>query len=54
MLIELGHFALILALVFAFLQVALPTIGLLKGGFSLAQLSRPMLWAQFFWILWHL
>ena len=51
MLIELGHFALVLALVFAFLQVALPTVGLLRGSFSLAQLSRPMLWAQFFWVL---
>ncbi len=51
MLIELGHFALILALAFAFLQVALPTVGLFRGNFSLAQLSRPMLWAQFFWIL---
>jgi len=51
MLVELGHFALVLALAFAFLQVVLPTIGLIKGDFSLAQLSRPMLWAQFFWVL---
>lgn len=51
MLVELGHFALVLALAFTFLQVVLPTIGLIKGDFSLAQLSRPMLWAQFFWVL---
>jgi cytochrome c-type biogenesis protein CcmF len=51
MIIEIGHFALILALAFALLQVTLPTIGLVKGDFSLAQLSRPMLWAQFFWTL---
>ena len=51
MLVELGHFALVLALAFTFLQVILPTIGLIKGDFSLAQLSRPMLWAQFFWVL---
>lgn len=51
MIVEIGHFALVLALAFACLQVILPTVGLLKGGFSLAQLSRPMLWAQFFWTL---
>ena len=51
MLIEIGHFALILALVFALLQVALPTLGLIKGNFALIQLSRPMLWMQFFWLL---
>ena len=51
MLVELGHFALVLALAFTCLQVVLPTIGLIKGNFSLAQLSRPMLWAQFFWVL---
>jgi cytochrome c-type biogenesis protein CcmF len=51
MIIEIGHFALILALAFALLQVTLPTIGLVRGDFSLAQLSRPMLWAQFFWTL---
>ncbi|WP_428086056.1 heme lyase CcmF/NrfE family subunit [Candidatus Thioglobus sp.] len=51
MIVEIGHFALVLALAFTVLQVALPTVGLLKGNFALAQLSRPMLWAQFFWTL---
>ena len=51
MLVELGHFALVLALAFACLQTVLPTIGLLRGNLALAQLSRPMLWAQFFWTL---
>ena len=50
MLVELGHFALVLSLAFACLQVILPTIGLLRSNLALAQLSRPMLWAQFFWI----
>jgi cytochrome c-type biogenesis protein CcmF len=50
MLVELGHFALVLSLAFACLQVVLPTIGLLRSNLALAQLSRPMLWAQFFWI----
>lgn len=50
MLIETGHFALILALVFAILQVMLPTLGLVRGNFALSQLSRPLLWGQFFWI----
>ncbi|MBE8158998.1 MAG: heme lyase CcmF/NrfE family subunit, partial [Betaproteobacteria bacterium] len=51
MLPEIGHFALILALVFAVLQVALPSVGLLRANFALAQLSKPLLWMQFFWIL---
>lgn len=56
MLPEIGHFALILALVFTILQVALPTLGfinspLIRSNFALLQLSRPLLWAQFFWIL---
>ncbi|MBC8494181.1 MAG: heme lyase CcmF/NrfE family subunit [Candidatus Thioglobus sp.] len=51
MIVEIGHFALVLALTFACLQVILPTVGLFKGDFSLAQLSRPMLWAQFFWTI---
>ena len=51
MLVELGHFALVLALAFSCLQVVLPTIGLFRGNLALAQLSRPMLWAQFFWTL---
>ncbi len=51
MLPEIGHFALILALVFAVLQVALPTLGLVRGNFALSQLSKPLLWMQFFWIV---
>jgi len=51
MLIEIGHFALILALVFAVLQVILPTFGIIRGNFSISQLSRPLLWVQFFWIV---
>ena len=51
MLIEIGHFSLILALSFALLQVVLPTLGLIKGSFSLSQLARPMLWMQFSWLL---
>ena len=51
MLIEIGHFALILALVFALLQVILPTLGLIRANIALSQVSRPLLWMQFFWIL---
>jgi cytochrome c-type biogenesis protein CcmF len=51
MLPEIGHFALILALVFTLLQVALPTLGLVQSNFSLSQFTRPLLWGQFFWIL---
>ncbi len=51
MLVEVGHFALVLSLAFACLQVLLPTLGLLRGNIALSQLSRPLLWGQFFWIL---
>lgn len=51
MLPEIGHFALILALIATILQVALPSIGLMRGNFALTQLTRPLLWMQFFWIL---
>jgi cytochrome c-type biogenesis protein CcmF len=51
MLIEIGHFALVLALVFSVLQVILPTIGIAKHDAVLSGLSRPLLWMQFFWIL---
>jgi cytochrome c-type biogenesis protein CcmF len=51
MIVEIGHFALVLALVFTLLQVALPTAGMVTGNFTLAQLSKPMLWAQFFWTI---
>ncbi len=51
MLIEIGHFALVLALVFAVLQVVLPTIGIIKHDTTLSGLSRSLLLMQFFWIL---
>ncbi len=51
MLIEVGHFALILALVFSFLSVTLPSIGLYQNRTALAQLIKPLIWGQFFWIL---
>ena len=51
MLIEVGHFALILALVFSFLSVVIPSIGLHQNRIALAQLTKPLIWGQFFWIL---
>ena len=51
MLIEVGHFALILALVFSFLSVTIPSIGLYQNRTTLAQLIKPLAWGQFFWIL---
>ncbi len=51
MLIEVGHFSLILALVFSFLSVVLPSIGLYQNRITLAQLTKPLIWGQFFWIL---
>ena len=50
MLIEVGHFALVLALIFSVLLVVLPSIGLYQNKFSLAQLSKPLVWVQCFWI----
>ena len=40
MLVEIGHFALILALVFALLQVSLPILGMVKNNVALAQLAK--------------
>ncbi|RUA04154.1 MAG: heme lyase NrfEFG subunit NrfE [Gammaproteobacteria bacterium] len=51
MLPEIGHFALILALIVTIGQVVLPSIGLVRGNFALTQLSRPLLWMQFFWLI---
>ncbi|SFV88746.1 Cytochrome c heme lyase subunit CcmF [hydrothermal vent metagenome] len=51
MLPEIGHFALILALIATVLQVALPSVGLWRGNVALTQLSRPLLWMQFFWLI---
>ncbi len=50
MLTEIGHFALILALISALLQVVVPTLGLWRSNFVLSQLSKPLVWMQFFWI----
>ena len=46
MLVEVGHFALILALAFALLQVSLPTLGIIKNNTALTQLAKPLLWGQ--------
>ncbi len=51
MLIEAGHFALILALVFALFQTLLPAVGILMRQSVLIQLARPLVWAHFFWSL---
>jgi cytochrome c-type biogenesis protein CcmF len=51
MLPEIGHFALILALMATVLQVVLPSVGLWRGDFALTQLSKPLLWMQVFWVL---
>jgi cytochrome c-type biogenesis protein CcmF len=48
MLIEIGHFALVLALIFSVLLMVLPSIGLYQNKSSLAQLSKPLVWAQGF------
>ena len=50
MLIEIGHFALVLALIFSILLVVLPSIGIYQNIPSLAQLSRPLVWGQCLWI----
>jgi cytochrome c biogenesis factor len=43
MLPEIGHFALILALMATVFQVVLPSVGLWRGNFALTQLSKPLL-----------
>jgi len=50
MLIEIGHFALVLALIFSILLMVLPSIGIYQNKSSLAQLSKPLVWGQCFWI----
>ncbi len=50
MLIEIGHFSLVLALIFSVLLMVLPSIGLYQNKSSLAQLAKPLVWAQGFWI----
>ena len=54
MLPEIGHFVLILALMATVLQVVLPSVGLWRGNFALTQLSKPLLWMQFFGFWCHL
>ncbi len=51
MLVELGHFALILSLVFALMQAVVPTIGFINNNTNLKQLTKPFVWGQLFWIL---
>ena len=50
MLIEVGHFALVLSLIISVLLIVVPSIGLYQNKSSLAQLARPLVWAQGFWI----
>ncbi|SFV69712.1 Cytochrome c heme lyase subunit CcmF [hydrothermal vent metagenome] len=50
MLIEIGHIALILTLVFISLQIILPSIGLYRHQNNLILLAKPLLWASFFWV----
>ena len=50
MLIEVGHFALVLSLIISVLLIVVPSIGLYQNKTSLAQLARPLVWAQGFWI----
>ena len=50
MLIEIGHFALVLSLVFAILLIVIPALGLYQNRPVLAQLSKPLVWGQCFWI----
>jgi len=46
MLIVIGHFALVIALIFSILLVVLPSIGIYHNKLSLAQLSKPLVWGQ--------
>ena len=50
MLIEIGHFSIVLALIFSVLLMVLPSIGLYQNKSSLAQLTKPLVWLQGFWI----
>ena len=50
MLIEVGHFALVLALVISIILIVVPSIGLYQNKTSLSQLAKPLVWAQGFWI----
>ena len=50
MLIEVGHFSLVLALVISVILIVVPSIGLYQNKTSLSQLAKPLVWAQGFWI----
>jgi cytochrome c-type biogenesis protein CcmF len=50
MLIEIGHFALVLALIISLVLIVVPSIGIYQNKTSLAQLAKPLVWAQGFWI----
>jgi cytochrome c-type biogenesis protein CcmF len=47
---EFGHFALILALIFAVIQAAVPLIGTVHNNHTLMTLARPLAWGQFTFI----
>ena len=51
MIAELGHFALILALVMATVQTAVPLIGAHRSNTVLMEIGKPSAIAQFFAIL---
>ncbi len=51
MIAEIGHFALILALVFALMQVLIPSVGIMRTDGALVRLAKPLVWGQFFWLL---
>ena len=51
MLPELGHFALIIALVFACLQGIVPLVGTATGRTQWMVMSRPLSWGQFLFLL---
>ncbi|MCB1875994.1 MAG: cytochrome c biogenesis protein CcsA, partial [Chromatiales bacterium] len=48
---EVGHFALILALVMAVVQSFFPLVGTISGPRSWAYLARPAAWAQFTFLM---
>lgn len=47
---EIGHFSLILSLMFSILIVIIPSIGIYQNKIALSQLSRPLSWGQMFFI----
>ena len=51
MLPELGHFALILALLFAAMQAVVPLLGAASGRVQWMHMSRPLSWGQFTFLL---